>query len=67
MSVIVLKVAKDWTRWAVFHEDQPIARFDTQEEAERAALALAIHHPKRDVADVELPNRDGDQGRIKVY
>jgi hypothetical protein len=67
MSLIVFKVAKSMNRWAVLHNEQPLATFDTQAEAERTALALATHHPKRDTAELDLPSPTGQTGEIRVF
>lgn len=67
MSLIVFKVARSLDRWAVLHHDQPLATYDTQAEAERAALALATHHPARDSAEVSLPAPDGGRSGIRIF
>ena len=67
MSLIVYQVAQAWDRWAVLHHDQPLATFDSREEAERAALALATHHPKSATAEVDLPHEGLGQSAIRVF
>jgi hypothetical protein len=59
MSLIVLKVTPSLHRWAVLHNGSPVATFGDRQEAERAALAIACHHPRRDTAEVELHREDG--------
>jgi hypothetical protein len=67
MSVIVLKVKHSLDRWAVVHRDVTVATFATRDEAEKAALALAIHHPKQDTAELDLPSEDGHPSAIKIF
>jgi hypothetical protein len=59
MSLIVLKVAQSLNRWAVIHNQVALATFATRAEADHAALAIAVHHPKRDAVEVDFePNGD---------
>jgi hypothetical protein len=67
MSVIVLKVVKSLGRWAVMHNDVPVASFDTQEEAERTALAIAKRHPARAAGQVDLPTESGGVSAIHIF
>ena len=64
--MITFKVGQVWNRWAVLHHEQPLATYETREEAERAALALATHHPKRVDAEVDLTAGDLRSG-IHVF
>jgi hypothetical protein len=67
MSQIVFKVLPERNRWSVLHNDMPLATFDTRTEAERAALAIAARHPKRDTAKLDLLSEDGLISEIRIY
>lgn len=67
MAVIELVVGRALNRWAVMHHGQPLAYFDSEAEAQKVALAMAAHHPRRDVADIQLIRPDGTQSGIRVF
>ena len=67
MSLIVFRVGVSLGRWAVLHNDRPLATFDTEEEAAKAALALATHHAPQDTAEVDLPAGGGVTSEIRVF
>jgi hypothetical protein len=67
MSVIVLKVVPKLNRWIVKHNDMTLASFATKPEAERCALAVAKHHPPRDMAQLDLTQPDGGVSGIRVF
>jgi hypothetical protein len=67
MSMIVLKVKSSLRRWAVLHKDVTVATFATRDEAEKAALAVATHHPPRDTAELDVEREDGRLSAMKVF
>ncbi len=67
MGLIVLKVVNQRRRWAVMHNEVILASFDTKEEAECSALAIARHRPQRDVAQLDLVLKDGGRSEIRIY
>ncbi len=67
MTQIILKVTPSLNRWAIFHNDTSVATFPTREEAERAALALAVRHPSWSTAKIALTREDGGHSEIRVY
>ncbi len=67
MSQIVFKVLPELNRWSVLHNDLPLATFATRTEAERAALAIAARHPKRDTAKLDILREDGLLSEIRIF
>jgi hypothetical protein len=67
MSQIVFKVLPERNRWAVLHNDLAVATFATRPEAERAALAIAARHPKRDTAKLDMLGDDGLISEIRIF
>ena len=67
MSLIVLKVAHSLNRWAVMHNHVTVATFATKPEADRAALAIAVHHPKRDTVEVDFASSGETPGEVRVF
>ena len=67
MSLIVLKVEQSLNRWAVIHNHVTLATFATKPEADRAALAIAVHHPKRDVVEVDFASNGEIPAEIRVF
>ena len=54
-------VAESLGRWALIHNGEAMATFDTEAEAEHAALALARTQPAGDDAEVEIIDEAQDQ------
>jgi hypothetical protein len=67
MSQIIFKVVPHLNRWSIVHNDTSLASFATRPEAERAALAIATHHPKRDTAKVDMVHEDGLISEIRIF
>ena len=67
MPAIAFEVAPNLGRWAVMHEGLPLATFATQEQAERAALAVAIRHPQSSTAKVDVNRGDDIPSSIHIY
>lgn len=67
MSMIVLKVKRALDGWAVMHRQVSVATFKTRAEAEKAALALAVHHPSRDTVELDFVRDDNLPSAIKVF
>jgi hypothetical protein len=67
MALIVFKVLPRLNKWSVVHNDVPLATFATRPEAERAALAVASHHPKRDTAELAVIREDGLLSEIRIF
>jgi hypothetical protein len=63
----VLKVEKSLNRWAVVHNDVPVASFDTKAEAERSALAIAARHPPRKSSHIDLQGENGGVSAIHIF
>jgi hypothetical protein len=67
MALIVLKVVPHLNRWALVHNEVTMASFATKAEAERTALAIAKHHPRRDAVELDFTRNDGEPSEIRVF
>lgn len=67
MPSLDFKVAQVRNGWALSHNGMTMATFDTKEEAERAALAIAVKHPANRTAKVDLEADDQPTSTVLVF
>ena len=67
MSPLAFQVAPIRNGWALRHNGQAMATFDTKEEAERAALAVAVRHPANRTAKVDVESEDQPASTVIIY
>jgi hypothetical protein len=61
MSTKILEIAPSLGKWALLHNHVPLATFDTEDAAERAAQAIARTQPIGDDAEIHVLDDEIDE------
>jgi hypothetical protein len=62
MSTKILEIAPSLGKWALFHNQVALATFDTEDDAERAAQAIARTQPAGDDAEIHVLDEVIEEG-----